>query len=104
MRLGEIFFTQLVIVGDFVQSQNEIVSHFDEEDIISCIMNLGDPRYGGGTMYHNGLRPGTSSDIEVKTPFEHCRLQIGSFDKILHEVSPWIEPRLILNFNLKKKF
>ena len=103
LRLGQTFFTQLVIVGDFVQHQNEIVSHFDEDDIISCIITLGEPRYGGETMYYNGVTQVTSSDIEIKLPFQHCRLQIGSFNKIFYGVSPWVGPRLTLNFNLKKK-
>ena len=29
LRLRHMFFTQLIIVGDFVQYQNEIVSYFD---------------------------------------------------------------------------
>ena len=41
--------------------------------------------------------------MEIKIPFQHCRLQIGSFNKILHGVSPWVGPRITLNFNLKKK-
>ena len=36
LKLGQTFFTQLVIVGDFVQHQNEIVSYFDEDDIALC--------------------------------------------------------------------
>ena len=65
LRLEQIFFTQLVIVGDFVQHQNEIVSHFDEDNIISCIITLGEPRYGGEIMYYNGVTQVNSSDIEI---------------------------------------
>ena len=103
LRLGQTFFTQLVIAEDFVQHQNEIVSHFDEDNIISCIITLGEPRCGGGTMYYNGVTQVTSSDIENEIPFQYCRLQIGSFNKILHGVSLWVGPILTLNFNLKKK-
>ena len=103
LRLGQTFFTQLVIVGDMIQNENQILSHFDEEDIISCIVTLGDLRTGGETIYYNGIKQNVSSDIEMKIPFQHCRLQIGSFDKILHGVSPWVGPRITLNFNLKKK-
>ena len=102
ISVGTKFLTQLVIVGDFVQHQNEIVSHFDEDDIISCIITLVDTRYDEETMYCNGIRQVTSSDIENKIPFQHCRLQIGSFHVILQGVSPWVGHRLSLNFNLKK--
>ena len=102
LRLGQIFFTQLVIVGDFVQHQNEIVSYFDEDDIISCIITLGEPWYSGETMYYNGVTQINSSNIEIKIPFQHCRLQTDSFNKILHGVKQWVEPRLTLNFNFKK--
>ena len=85
MRLGQTFFTQLVIVGDFVQHQNEIVSRLDEDDIISCIITLGEPRYGGEIMYYNGVTQVTSSDIEIKIPFQQCRLQIGSLIKFYME-------------------
>ena len=55
MRLGQTFFTQLVIVGDFEQHQNDLESHFDEDDIIFwCIITLEEPLYGGETMYYNG--------------------------------------------------
>ena len=53
-------------------------------------------------MYYNGVTQVNSSDIEIKIPFQHCRLQIASFNKILHGVSPLVGPRLNLNFNLKK--
>ena len=53
-------------------------------------------------MYYNGIRPGISSDIKVKIPFEYCNLQIDSFDKILYEASPRVGPKLTLNFNFKK--
>ena len=102
MRLGNIFFTQLVIVGDINQNDNQILPHFDEEDIISCIITLGESRQGGETIYYNGKKRNSFGDIKMKIPFEHCRLQIGSFDKILHGVSPWVGPRITLNFNLKK--
>ena len=103
MRLGQTIFTKLVIVRDFIQHQNEIVSHFDEEDIISCMITPGNLSFGGETMYYNGIRQVISSDIDIKIRFQHCRLQIDSFDKILHGVSPWVGHRLTLNFNLKKK-
>ena len=41
------------MIGDFKQYQNEIVPHCDKEDIISCIITLGDPPYGGETLYSN---------------------------------------------------
>ena len=63
---------QLCLVGNSVQNQNEAVSYFDGEDIISCIIKVGDPLYGGDTMYYNGM--GTSSNIEEKIRFHHCRL------------------------------
>ena len=80
LRLGQPFFTQLVIVEDRVQYQNEMVSHFDEDDIISCIITLGDLCYGGEIMYYNDATQVTSSDIEIKIHFQHCRLQIGLFN------------------------
>ena len=78
---------------DFALHQKKTVSHFDEEDIISSIITLGNPCYGGETMYYNGIRQVTSNDIEIKIPSQHCRLQIGS--RLGH--------RLNLNFNMKKK-
>ena len=72
LKLGQTCLTQLVIVGDFVQHQNEILSHFDVDDFISCIIILGEPRYGGETMYYNGVTQVTSSDVEIKIFFQHC--------------------------------
>ena len=102
LRLGQtFFFTQLVIVEDRVQYQNEMVSHLNEDDIISCIITLGEPCYSG-EIYYNSVTQVTSRDIEIKIHFQHCRLQIGSLNKISHGVSPWVRSRLTLNFNLKK--
>ena len=41
LRLEQTCFTQLVIVRNFLQLRNEMVSHFDEEDINSYIITLG---------------------------------------------------------------
>ena len=41
LKLGQGFFAQIVRVGDFVQHQNVIISHFDEKTFISCIITLG---------------------------------------------------------------
>ena len=56
-----IFFTQLVIVEDFVQYQNEILSHLNEDDIILCIITLGEPCYSG-EIYYNSVTQVTSRD------------------------------------------
>ena len=64
--MGKTFSTQLVIDKNFVQNQNEIKSHFDKEDFITCIITFGDPLYGGDTVNYTGINQGTSSDIEQK--------------------------------------
>ena len=49
---------------------------------MSYIIILGNPLYGGETVYYSGMKQETSSDIEKKISFHHCRLPIGSFEKI----------------------
>ena len=56
LRLGNNFFAQFVVVGDYKKYSNEIIPHFDEEDIIPCILTVSDPLHGGKTLYFNGIK------------------------------------------------
>ena len=63
--LGQSFLTQFVIVKDFVQHQNEIVSHFDEEYIVLCKITLYNPLHGGDTVYYNGIQQRTCQTLKI---------------------------------------
>ena len=38
----------------------------------------------------------------MSIPFQHGRIQIGFFNKVLHEAENWKGNRYVINFNLKK--
>ena len=46
----------MVIVGKGNEINNAITPHLDEDDIISYILTLGSPIYGGETDYYDGLK------------------------------------------------
>ena len=92
-----------MIVGDFKEFPNEIVHHSDEEDIIPCILIVHDPLHGGESLYFNGIKKATISEIKSSIPIHHCRLQIGAYNKVLHSASWWIGDGSTMNFNLRRK-
>lgn len=102
LRIGNSFFTQMVLIGnDEYRKHTGIPCHLDK-DRITCIVNFGDVKKGGSTMFYDGLDD--KSDIgklvrEVK--LSHGRIQVGFFSKVVHSVSAWEGNRMTLNFNFK---
>ena len=66
-----------------------MIIHFDERDIISCILYLGEVQSGGGTSYYSGDSPNNPGNKIHTVPFQHGTLQVEFFNKLLHGVDEW---------------
>ena len=98
MKLGDRFFTQLFIVGKLNEMDNEIPPHWDEEDILSCILTLDSPINGDYDILKNN-RFGAKIFL---VPYKYYHIQIGWYNKINYGVCSWNYNRITLNFNLNK--
>ena len=76
--------------------------HFDERDIISCVLHLGNVSQGGQTCYYNGSKVDEPGKMIHQVDFLHGRLQIGFFNKVLHGVNEWNVQRCGIQLNTKK--
>ena len=85
---GDVFFTQLVIVGKYDEMNNVNPPHFDEEYIILCIVTLGSPINGLTNNYDSLKKIG----LELKKILY----------TIYHGVCSWNGNRITLNSNLNK--
>lgn len=98
LRLCGSIFTQFNIVSRTLATKGSVKGHFDEKDIISIIIHLGNVLFGGETVY---FRSNESEDIAKSIPFEHGRMQIGFFDEVFHGATEWEGNRITININLK---
>ena len=101
LRVCGSIFHQMIVIGDSRYSGHCNV-HFDNKDMIACILTIGNPLSGGSTNYFNGLSPSDKGNLICKVPFQHGRLQICLFGEILHSVSNWYGRRVTINFNVKE--
>lgn len=102
LRIGNTPFTQAHAVGYHEWRRGCLKIHFDKGDICTLINSLGELSSGGSTMYYNGTSIKKDvGELSHETPFEHGRVQIGTFDTVIHGVSPYVGIRMVLNFNLK---
>ena len=102
LRLGNSFFTHMSVFGTLNKEDGAMPIHFDGRDVISCVFHLGNVTRGGSTCYYSGKSPNSVGDKVYEVPFEHGRLQIGFFNKILHGVQDWDGQRCGIQFNIKK--
>ena len=104
LKVCDSIFTQCVIVGDTVlSSHGGIYPHLDDKDVITCIITLGEVTKGGATIYYSGLKEKNPLNPVLSVPFEHGRIQIGSFSTVVHGVEQWEGNRITLNFNIKEQ-
>ena len=75
----------------------------DKEDLVTALFYVGDPSNGGETKYYTVLTSKSFGHLEKEISYQHGRLNIGCFDKILHCGESWSGIRGCINFNLKKK-
>ena len=102
LLVGESFFTQMAMVGDTESTNHDGMNpHLDDKDLLSVVATLGDVTTGGSTLYFEGTSEKEPGKVIREIPFEHGRIQIGSFSEIVHSVSGWRGNRITLNFNIK---
>ena len=100
LRICGSVFHQMIVIGDSKFS-GQCKVHFDNKDIIACILTIGNPLSGGSTNYFDGIAPSNKGNLICKIPFQHGRLQICLYGEILHSVSNWFGRRITINFNVK---
>ena len=83
LRICGSMWTQMIIVGD-LNSEGYIPLHTDRNDHFNALLSIGETNdQHGSTMYFSGDQK-CNEEIICSLPFQHGRLQIGSFSKILH--------------------
>ena len=103
LRVCGSIFTQGVVVGDATSTnKNGIHPHLDSNDVLSCVITLGNVDEGGSTVFYSGLTEKKKGTIKKIVPFQHGRIQIGNFSQVVHAVTTWKNNRVTLNFNIKK--
>ena len=75
--------------------------HLDKNDLLSCILTLGEIESGGATQYYSGNKIENNNKLLHTVEFDHGQIQIGWYDEIIHGVQSWIGTRLTINFNIK---
>ena len=103
LRICDTFFTQLVLVGS-ESRYSKMNVHIDPLDYVTSIVTFGDANLKGGyTVYYDGMSSKDHGNIQQAIPFQHGRVQIGSYDKIYHGVSSFIGHRFTFVYILKKQ-
>lgn len=100
LRICDTIFTQMVLVGENNIS-SDMPLHLDKQDLLSCILTLGDVKSGGATQYYSGKKVNNNNKLLHEIEFVHGRIQIGQYDEIIHGVQSWIGTRLTINLNIK---
>ena len=100
LRIGNSFFTHMTFMGS-MSNGAEVPIHFDEKDVITALFHFGCVSENGSTDYFNGCSVKESGVVSKSIPFEHGRLQIGCYSKVLHRATAFVGTRGTLNFNLK---
>ena len=92
----------MAVIGNLITNDSLVSKHIDKDDFIIVLFHIGQPLYGGRTIYYTVL---TSDEYEILTnhiPCHHGRLTIGCFDKMIHSDEAWEGSHGCINFNLKK--
>ena len=100
LRICDTIFTQMVLVGEDNIS-SDMPLHLDKNDLLSCILTLGELKSGGATQYYSGKKIKSNNELLHQIDFHHGQIQIGRYDEIIHGVQSWIGTRLTINFNIK---
>ena len=79
LRLGGSCFTHMSVFGIVDKDDGEIPIHFDDCDLISCVLHLGKMEKGGSTSYYEGSTPDIPPQKIHQVPFRCDTLQIEFF-------------------------
>ena len=90
------------IIRNMNSVNNEVSKHVDKEDYITVLFHIGFPTKGGETNYYSGLTSKNYCKLEQQIQFEHGRITIGRFHKIVHSAESCVGHRGCINLNLKK--
>ena len=101
-RIADIFFTHMSIIGNLNENGDYISKHMDKEGFVTALVHVGDPSNGGETKFYTGLSGKSLGHLAKEISYEHGRLTIGYFDKILHCGKSWSGIHGCINFNVKK--
>ena len=101
-RISDTFFNHMTLLGNLKDNEGSIHPHVDSEDVITALFHVGSPSVGGNTLYYDGTSKNSKGNIVHSIYFEHGRLQIGFYDKIVHSAEPWEGVRGGINLNLKR--
>ena len=103
LRLGGTFFTHMTVFWTLSKDDGKMPLHFDERDIISCVIHIGKVTSDGATTYYSGSSPTDPGEKICEVPFRHHGiLQIVFFNKILYGVEEWDGQRCGIQVNIKK--
>ena len=93
----------MMMLGNLKYEVNsEIKAHIEEEDIVTALFHIGEPKSGGSTLYFNGASSKNKGKIQYIVPFQHGRLQVGFFNETVHAGGEWQDIRGGINFSLKR--
>ena len=98
-RIGDTCFTSLATIGGnlytrHVKNLNHV--HKYSKDLLLVIIVLGTYVNGGETFFYDEENINDTVKRAYVLKHAHRRFVIGSFDKILHEVSIWTGNRAVL--------
>ena len=87
-----------------LQNRGDIHPHKDEDDIVTAMLHIGNVTKGGVTLYYDGTEDVDISNISKRVRFEHGRLTIGPFHKVMHGATPVCRggEKYAINFIMKK--
>ena len=54
-RIGNSFFTQMILIGNDEYRKHTGIPYHLDKDRITCIVNFGDVKKGGSTMFYDSL-------------------------------------------------
>ena len=89
---------QMILVGENNIS-SDMPLHLNKNDLLSCILTLGELESGGATLYDSGNKIKSNNQLLHEIEFRHGQIQIGRYDEIIHGVQSWVGTRLTINFN-----
>lgn len=87
LKVYDTIFTQATIVGQVEEVDHYMPLHFDQCDVVSCIVTFDENVQGGDTIYYSGVKATDPDKSVLNIPFAHDRIQIGTFCSLLHGVS-----------------
>ena len=75
--------------------------HYDELDLFTALLHLGNASNGGSTKYFDGNTVSNIGNVTKTIDFQHGRIQIGFFNQVLHSADKWEGKRITINSNIK---